>query len=159
MKHIKLFQNWFKKDLKRRFDHFNDQKNKATPITISIKGKEIIYNPVDREILNDDNVGKYVVLNVYPFEINEVKIKDRENLLYFISNNIGKITCAKLGGGEAYYDAKYDNVTNNLQPYFTQRPYDLENAYLIFTDNSVDNYISDNYDDCLSYISSRKYNL
>jgi len=144
---------------KDEFEKFQKEKNKHNPVSIisNITGKEIIYNTFDREILNDDNVGKYVVVNNYT-NINGVMSEDRKPLISFVENNIGTITKVSLGGGEAYYDIKYSNIPPELQAYFTQRFYDNNPKYLICVESDT-MFISDNYNDCLTYISSKKYNL
>jgi hypothetical protein len=152
MKTLKTFENWFNGNKKHQYH----KDWKTISIISKITGKEIIYNPFDREILNDDNIGKFVVLNNYTFDIIEVEIKYREELINFINNNVGKITMAKLSGGEAFYDIQYDNIPNNLQEYFTPRTYDDNCRYLIT--NKCD-FISNNYETCNTYIISKKYNI
>jgi hypothetical protein len=160
MKHIKTFETLFRKkiDSKKEWEDFEKRKANTPPMSIVINGKEIIYNPVGREILNDDNVGKFVVLNDYPFDINDVKLKYRNDLIAFVKSNIGKIIKSTLGGGNAHYDIEYENIPTHLQNTFTTRYYDLNPYYLISSEETID-YISDNYNDCLTYISAKKYNL
>lgn len=162
MIYLKKFEGLFssKKDLKKEWDDFEENKKKHKPVTITTaEGNEIIYNPFDREILNDNNVGKYVVLNEYPFNTNGSSgssgIRDRNDLIQFIKTNVGKISRANLGGGQAHYEIKYENVPINLEEYFSYR-YNSTNRYLISTEFA---FISDKYDDCVIYITSNKYNL
>ena len=158
MKYLKKFENLFgrkKIDPKIEWDKFEKEKAKQKPVSIVVDGKEIIYNPFDREILNDDNVGKYAVLNEYPFDIDDVKLKDRDMLTNFIRNNVGKITHASLGGGKAYYTIEYHDIPNNIKNYFSQNR-EHECVYLMY---DQPDFISDNLEDCLTYISANKYNL
>ena len=159
MKYLKRYES-LKKRLKKHFDDFDKRSKEAEPVTITTaKGKEITYNPVGREILNDTNINKYIVLNKYPFHMDDVKFEDRSILTKFIKNNVGQIIKATLAGGESHYDIKYNNVPRNLQLYFTVRSYDINNhMYLISIDENFD-FISDNYKDCLTYIAANKYNL
>jgi len=162
MKYLENFESLsdrlLKKQLDRHLDNFNKEKNKQKPVSIksTITGKDIIYNPFNREILNDDNVSKYVVLKDYPFDIDQVELNDRAALTSFICNSIGQIIKASLGGGLAYYDIKYYNVPENLNKYFTPRHYDNDGYYLIASDFD---FISDNYGECETFITANKYNI
>jgi hypothetical protein len=163
MKYLQTFENLLNEELsnrtkrllKRQWNNFESDKKKHDPVSVTINGKEIIYNPFDREILNDNNIGKYVVLNEYTFNIDNVNIEKREKLINFIRNSVGRIIMAKLGGGQAFYDIEYENVPKDLIVYFTLR-YNNKKFCLV---NTEFDFISDNYEDCLVYISSNKYNL
>ena len=126
-----------KKRLDKHIDYFDKEKNKQEPVSIksAITGKDIIYNPFNREILNDDNVNKYVVLKDYPFDMDAVELEDRDALTSFIRNSIGQIVRASLGGGLAYYDIKYYDVPEYLNEYFTPRHYDYDDGYYLITND------------------------
>jgi hypothetical protein len=158
MKYLKTSEG-YKRNFKKYDSEFDKRKSEAETITININGKEIVYNPVDREILNDKNVGKYVVLKDYPFVVSASYLSNIiDELISYIKTNIGKIIISKLAGGATHYDIKYDNIPEHLKHAFTQRSYDLNLCYLICTFDNID-FISDNYDDCLTFITSKKYNL
>ena len=150
MKNLKLFENW--KNLHKRLEKkIKDDKSNETEYdykTINIQGKDIIYSTIDREIINDKNVGKYAVIN-FTYD-------DDHNIKYFVKNNIGKITKSKLAGGKIFYDIKYENIPLEIRHFFTQRDYDSSISYLIKI--KEDCFIG-KYEQCEIYISANKYNL
>lgn len=111
----------------------------------------------------EPKVGDYVIMKErFPYVFDYSLKLHQNDLLNFITNNIGKIQSID----ESDYDedetcvcVEYENIPNDLVPYFTTNfPDHLKQNLLIFRKNHVETFDS-NKEKLEIKLSAKKYNL
>ena len=155
MKHLKIFEGFFtKKKAPFRYNYNNEQeylmqKLRGDEWNISVGMWQWGFDN------KEPNLFKYVVMDEFP--LLNTRNDNLKELDSFVKNTPGQIVLASRNVNIISYMVKYENIPDHLKKWFATTPQDSETKYLVAYGDYI-NFIG-TYEDCETYISSKKYNL